>query len=379
MHVITGLTTGGAEMMLLKLLSENKNKGNWEPIVVSPMDEGTIGPRISELGIPVYCLSMRPPVPNPVRAFYLISITRKFRPQIIQGWMYHGNLMASFARVFLGTPVPVFWNIRQSLEDVASYGQRTAIIIRLGALLSRCPTAIIYNSQTGARGHCAFGYRNGIEVVIPNGIDCQTFHPDEAARRQVRGQLGVDDNAILVGLIARYHPMKDHAGYLRAASLVMQAHPEARFLLAGKGLTSDGPTIMKLIAKLQLEGRIFLLGERSDIPRLTAALDIACSASAWGEGFSNAIAEAMACGAPCVVTDVGDSAQIVAETGLIVPPQEPEELARAISYLIEVGPEHRRRLGAASRRHIQSEFSLSKIAFRYDDLYKKHLADLCNL
>jgi len=262
---------------------------------------------------------------------------------------------------------------------VASYGQRTAIIIRLGALLSRCPTAIIYNSQTGARGHCAFGYRNGIEVVIPNGIDCQTFHPDEAARRQVRGQLGVDDNAILVGLIARYHPMKDHAGYLRAASLVMQAHPEARFLLAGKGLTSDEPTIMKLIAKLQLEGRIFLLGERSDIPRLTAALDIACSASAWGEGFSNAIAEAMACGAPCVVTDVGDSAQIVAETGLIVPPQEPEELARAISYLIEVGPEHRRRLGAASRRHIQSEFSLSKIAFRYDDLYKKHLADLCNL
>jgi glycosyltransferase involved in cell wall biosynthesis len=371
LHVITGLTTGGAEMMLLKLLSNNT--GDWEPAVVSLMDEGTIGPSIVALGIPLYSLRMRRGRPNPVRALSLMTITRQFRPQLIQGWMYHGNLMASFARFSSGVRVPVFWNIRQSLEGVAGERRLTQAMIRLGALLSWHPAGIIYNSQTGARQHEIFGYRASKCVVIPNGFDCQIFRPDDEARRQVRKELGIGIDTILIGLIARFHPVKDHASFLRAANLVARTHPHVRFLLVGKGLAEKEPVLTKLIREQHLESRIFLLGERLDMPRLTAALDIACSAS-WGEGFSNTIGEAMACGVPCVVTDVGDSARLVADTGLSVPPRDPQGLAQAISRLISAGAAHRQELGAAARRRVESEFSLPVVARQYEKLYREHLA-----
>jgi glycosyltransferase involved in cell wall biosynthesis len=192
-------------------------------------------------------------------------------------------------------------------------------------------------------------------------------------RRQVRAELRIADDVVLIGLVARYHPMKDHASFLRAAGLVARAHPAVRFLLVGKGLTVEEPKLLKIIGEQHLHGCIFLLGERSDIPRLTASLDIACSASAWGEGFSNSIGEAMACGVPCVVTDVGDSSHIVGDTGLSVPPRDPDALARAIGRLIEAGPEHRRHLGAAARRRIEDGFSIPAIARCYEDLYRECL------
>jgi glycosyltransferase involved in cell wall biosynthesis len=370
MHVITGLTTGGAEMMLLKFLSACGR--DWDHIVVSLADEGTLGPRISELGIPVHSLGLRRSIANPVRALSIIRLTRRLRPQLIQGWMPHGNLMASLAGVSSQERVPVLWNIRMCLYDMAAEPLLTAATIRLGAFLSRHPAAIIYNSEIGAKQHERLGYHAARQVVIPNGFDCQMFRPDSDARRQVRAELGVGNDTILIGLIARYHPMKDHAGFLRSAALVAKAHPPAYFLFAGAGMASQEPTLLKIIAEHQLQGRTLLLGERSDMPRLTAALDIACSAS-WGEGFSNTIGEAMSCGIPCVVTDVGDSTYLVADTGVSVPPRSPEALAQAICGMIDAGSEHRRNLGAAARRRIEAEFSLPAIARRYEDLYQEHL------
>jgi len=371
MHVITGLTAHGAEMMLWKLLSSLK--GSCDPLVVSLSDDVTIRPLISQLGIPVHVLGMRRAAPNPFRALSIIPRARRFHPQLIQGWMYHGNLMASLAGVSLQKRIPVLWNIRQSLYDIAAERRLTSAVIRLGALLSRHPAAIIYNSRTAAQQHEAFGYHAGRRVVIPNGFDCQAFRPNGDARRKVRAELGIGNDAILIGLIARYHPMKDHAGFLHAAGLVARVHPEARFLFVGKGVTRNELALRKAIEEEQLEDRTFLLGERWDMAHVTAALDIACSASAWGEGFSNAIGEAMACGIPCVVTDIGDSALIVADTGLPVPPRNPQALAHAIDRLIEAGAEQRQLLGAAARLRIEGEFSLPAIARRYEELYQEHL------
>jgi len=371
MHVTTGLTTGGAEMMLLRLLSANN--GDWDPAVVSLMDEGTIGSRIVALGIPVYSLGMRRGRPDPVRALSIVSLTRRVRPHLIVGWMYHGNLMASLAGAFSPTCVPVFWNIQQALDNIAGWGQLTAAVIRVGAYLSRYPAAIIYNTQVGAKQHEAFGYDARKRIIIPPGFDCQTFHPDDDARRQFRAELGVSEDTVLIGLVARYHPMKDHTGFLRAASIVARTHPNVLFLLLGKGITTEGQALTKLIGELQLESRILLLGERTDMPRVTAVLDIACSASAWGEGFSNAVGEAMACGIPCVVTDVGDSSYAVANTGLSVPPRDPQALAQAIGRLIDAGATARRQLGTAARRRVESEFSLPAITGQYEDLYREHL------
>jgi glycosyltransferase involved in cell wall biosynthesis len=371
MHVITGLDTGGAEMMLLKLLSASREY--WQSMVVSLKDEGMIGPSIAKLGVPVECLHLRSYAPNPARFFSLLSMTRRFRPQVIQGWMPHGNLAASLTQFTLRIAAPVIWNVRMSLDVVDEEKLTTLGLIRLGALLSRHPTAIIYNSLTGAKQHEKCGYRGAQSAVICNGFDCDVFRPDKEAHYRVCKQLGLESNSILIGLVARLHPAKDHSGFLRAASLVSALHPESCFLLVGKGLAESEPTLNRLISQLNLTGRIFLLGERTDTPQLTAGLDIACSSSAC-EGFSNSIGEAMACGVPCVVTDVGDSAYLVGDAGLTVPPRNPEALAIAIGQLIDAGSAKREELGMAARRRIESEFSLPKVARRYEDLYKKCLA-----
>jgi glycosyltransferase involved in cell wall biosynthesis len=370
MHVITGLTTGGAEMMLFRLLAADKN--NAGTAVVSLMDAGTIGPRIAALDIPLYCLGMNRGRPGLVRGLSIFSLARRLRPQLIVGWMYHGNLMASLARMCLSSPGPVFWNIQQALDDIDGWGRLTASVIRIGARLSWSPAAIIYNTRVGARQHEAVGYWAAKSVVIPAGFDCSLFHPDPLSRNQVRAQLGVGENTVLIGLVARYHPMKDHLGFLRAAALVARQYSDVRFALIGQG-TSEQPALLSVLAEEGLTDKFLLLGERFDTPRLTAAFDIACSASAWGEGFSNAVGEAMASAVPCVVTDVGDSAYAIGNTGLSVPPRNPQALATAISSLIQAGPTHRSALGAAARQRIESEFSISAISCRYHDLYRQHL------
>jgi glycosyltransferase involved in cell wall biosynthesis len=370
MHVITGLSTGGAETMLLKLLSAAS--GSMEHVVVSLGEEGTIGPRIAALGVPVHCLGLRRNAPNPFRALSILPLARRIGPQLIQGWMYHGNLMASMAALALRHKPPVLWNIRQTVYDLRRERWLTAKFIRLGARLSSRPAAIIYNSQTSATQHESLGYGAEKRVIIPNGFDCQLLRPDEAARKAVRTELGIADNTVLVGLVARYHPMKDHVGFLQAAAMIARSYPQTRFVLAGAGVSSTQPELVKAIQQNELWDCVMLLGERSDIPRLNNAFDIGCSASAWGEGFSNSIGEAMACGVPCAVTDVGDSAYIVADTGLVSPPRAPEALAKAIAGLIEIGRSGRQQLGTKARQRIETEFSLPAIVRRYEGLYLTH-------
>jgi glycosyltransferase involved in cell wall biosynthesis len=381
MHVITGLSTGGAETMLLKLLSAASE--SMEHVVVSLGDEGTIGPRIAKLGVPVHCLGLRRNAPNPFRALSILPLARRICPQLVQGWMYHGNLMASMAALGLQKNVlrksalgnmprqkpQVLWNIRQTVYDLRRERWLTARFIRLGARLSSGPAAIIYNSQTSASQHKSLGYRAEKCVIIPNGFDCQLLRPDQAARKAVRTEMGIADDTVLVGLIARYHPMKDHIGFFRAAAIVVRSHPQTRFVLAGAGVSSIQPALVEAIQQNELRDRVILLGERSDIPRLNNAFDIGCSASAWGEGFSNSIGEAMACGVPCAVTDVGDSAYIVADSGFVAPPRVPEALAKAIAGLIKIGQSGRQQLGTKARQRIETEFSLPAIVQNYENLY----------
>jgi glycosyltransferase involved in cell wall biosynthesis len=375
MHVITGLSTGGAETMLLKLLSASS--GSMEHVVVSLGDEGTIGPRIAALGVPVHCLRLQRNAPNPIHALSILRLARRIDPQLIQGWMYHGNLMASMAALALGKSAPgkkppVLWNIRQTVYDLRRERWLTARLILLGGRLSARPAAIIYNSQTSAGQHEELGYRLEKRVIIPNGFDCQALRPDEVARKEVRAELGVSDDIVLVGLVARYHPMKDHAGFLQAAGMLARSHRQARFVLAGTGVSSKQSDLVEAVGQNGLQDHVILLDERSDIPRLNNAFDIACSASAWGEGFSNSIGEAMACGVPCAVTDVGDSAYIVADTGLVSPSRDPRALANAIARLIAMGRAGRQQLGAQARKRVETEFSLPSIVRRYEDLYLTH-------
>jgi glycosyltransferase involved in cell wall biosynthesis len=178
----------------------------------------------------------------------------------------------------------------------------------------------------------------------------------------------------LIGLVCRYHPMKDHANFLQAAAHLLQEYPDIHFALVGTGVVKENESLYQTIEQLGISHRTHLLGERSDMPRITAALDIASSASAYGEGWPLIVGEAMSCGVPCTVTDVGDSGLIVGNTGWVVPPKNPEALAKAWQESIELGSQGREKLGKAARTRIIESFSLDAVVSEYEALYESVIA-----
>lgn len=367
--IITGLATGGAEMMLLKLCSK-LDRRRFEPYVISLSDKGVIGPRIEALGIPVYALGMRPGRPSLTGLLRLRKLVSTLRPNLVQGWMYHGNLAASLA----AGSAPVVWGIRQSFYGLDKERVLTRWVIRLSAVISQYPRTIAYNSRTSARQHEAFGFDTSRTCIIPNGFDTEVFRPDENARIGIRQELGLGDDVILIGLIGRYHPMKDHRNFLNAAALLCKEFPDVHFLLVGYEVNAGNPALSAMIEEFGLGNRVLLLGERKDTPQLNAALDIASSASAWGEGFANVIGEAMSCGVPCVVTDVGDSAWIVGDAERVVPQRDSVALSTAWKSLIMLGRGERQALGIRARQRVIEKFSLESVVKQYEVLYESLIA-----
>ncbi len=374
LHIINDLSIGGTEIMLYKLLSQ-VNRSVVEPSVISLNGMGPLGTRITELGISVQSLEMRASVTSAPAFLRLARAARRISPQLIQGWMYHGNLAAQFAGAMVRRPVKVAWNIRQSLYSLSDEKPVTAKAIRLGARWSAKPAVILNNSQKSVAQHAALGYAANRMLVIPNGFDTDNFVPSAEARASVRAELGVPENAILIGRVGRYHHTKDYPTFLRAAALVLREYPDTQFVAVGKDVHWNNHALRRQVHELGLVERIHLLGERLDMPRLTAAFDIAVSSS-QAEGFPNVIGEAMACGVPCVVTDVGDSGWIVGSTGRVIAAQNAEALAAGCRELIEIGPDRRAELGEATRRRIIERYSIASVAQQYESLYSGMLAGL---
>ena len=258
-------------------------------------------------------------------------------------------------------------NIRGSDLDPATTSRTTVLTATLCARLSRAvPSAILCCSEVARQVHTDLGYAAGKITVLPNGFDIAALRPDPAARDDVRREIGIATDTLLIGLIARFDPMKDHANFIEAARKVVEEHASAHFLLCGDDITPDNVKLGREIAAAGLEERFHLLGRRSDIPRLNAALDVAVSASRYGEGFPNAIGEAMACGVPCVVTDVGDSAYVVGDTGQVAPKANPAALAAAILNLLSLPHRERAAREEAARRRIIENFEIGSIVRRYE-------------
>ena len=370
MHVITGLPTGGAQMMLLKLLRATDYE-RWAPVVVSLQDRGDVGDQIESLGVPLHALEVRASLPNPAAVWSLRDQVLRYRPRLIQGWLPHGNLAALTARMVGRGRPRVVWNVRNILSP--EHKKITAAVTRIGAAFSGRVDKVVYNSQRAARQFEGLGYAPHRTEVIPNGFDTDEFVPSQTARAALRRRLRCNDSTILVGLIGRFHPIKDHRNFLRAATLLCARFPQPRLVLAGAGMDSRNPTLRGWLKDAGIGSLVHLLGEVEDVASLMAGLDILCSASC-AEGFPNVVGEAMACAVPCVVTDVGDSAWLVDDTGMAVPPRDPPALANALANLIEAGPDVRQRLGQAARQRIVDEFSLSAVSARYSALYAALLA-----
>lgn len=355
--------------MLYRLISQ-LSKRAFDCELVSLKDGGRLAERISACDVPIRSFGTDRPLAALAALPRLATWIRHRAPQLVQTWMYRADLVGGLAARLAGTPV--VWGIRQSNLDPQASRRMTIWIARACARLSRwVPVRIVCCSEAARQVHVALGYSAEKMVVIPNGFDLDGFRPSEAARLEVRGELEISPTTPLVGLVGRFDPQKDHEGFLRAAAALTASRADVHYLLCGDGITRENPLLARWIDAAGLGDRCHLLGPRDDMARLNAALDVACSSSAFGEGFSNVVGEAMACGVPCAVTDVGDSARIVGDTGRVVPPRNPSALAAAMQELIDLETEGRRCLGLAARKRIEERFSLSSVVETYEALYRE--------
>ncbi len=368
-YIINGLYTGGAEMMLYKQLSQ-LDRTRFTPSIISLMTKGTIGPKIeSELGIPVYTLDLESR--NPFQAlWHLRQIIRSIQPDLIQGKMYHGNMVSEIAKFFVGRSIPVLWSIHHTITQLSSEKRITQFLIQLGARLGHHPDRIIFVSNNSRQQHEDLGYPIDKSCTIPNGCDVDKFSPDATAHATLCESLGIPTDSLLIASVARFHPMKDHPNLLQAAALTVPHHPNLHIVLIGREVTPENAELQVLIQSLNLGDRVHLLGERSDTPHLMAGFDLFTSSSAYGEAFPNVLVEAMACGTPCVTTNVGDSGFIVEDTGRVVDPGNAAALSQAWRSLLQLSESDRQSLGQRARQRVIDQFSLRSIVQRHEALYE---------
>jgi glycosyltransferase involved in cell wall biosynthesis len=365
--IITGLSTGGAETMLLKLLERLDPR--FEAHVISLSGLGEIGPRIQALGIQVDALGMRGGLPSPLAFARLLRRLRALRPDVVHTWMYHADLLGGLAARCAGVSA-LAWCIRNSNLDPRLTKRSTRAVAFACALFSRwLPRGILVCSSVARQLHADLGYAADRMAVIPNGFDLARFRPDAQARLALRHELGLAGDALLIGMVGRFDPQKDHAGFFRAAGVLHARHPAAHFVLAGAGVDASNTMLMRAAESAGIRKVTHLLGLRSDMPRLMAALDLLVLSSAFGEAFPNVVGEAMACGVPCVVTDVGDSAWIVGDTGRVVLPGDNTALAQAMQDLLELPVQQRQALGVRARARVLEHFEIGQVVAQYEAFF----------
>ena len=371
LHIITGLGQGGAESVLFRLATYPG--ADVEHVVVSLTDEGLYGERLRAAGVAVHALGMKRGRVSLGGFMALRSLIASSRPDAVQTWMYHADLIGGLAARLAGVRA-IAWGIRNSGEHLERSSRSARLVLRACALLSgRVPKAIVCAAQKSAERHADKGYDRERMVVIANGYDLSRFAPNDEARQRVRAQWGLPQDVPAIGCVARWDPLKDHANLLRAVAALVRDGRDAglRCVLIGRGMDTANAELAALIDRLGLRDRLVLAGPSDDVPTAMNGLDLHVLSSC-AEGFPNVVAEAMACGVYCVVTDVGDAAYIVGDAGVVVPPEQSEALARGIeTALREVASRGRARAGEAGRARVLENFDLARMVQSYVAVWRR--------
>ncbi len=356
--LIRSLNRGGTERQLATL-ARSLDRSRFTLTVLTFYAGGSYAKEISDLGIPVISLDKRGRWDLLGFFWRLINELRQLKPQILYSFLVEPNTLTSFLKPFLpGTKI--VWGIRAANVDFQHYGWFARLTFRLQVFLSRSADLVIYNSHAAREYHLAQGFRAKDSIVIHNGIDTDVFSPNRLAGTAVRQEWGIDPEAILIGVIGRLDPIKAHPTFIKAAGLLARHQQHARFVCVGQGPAKYLEELRALTNANQVSDRFTWAGERADMPAVYNAVDIVCSSS-FGESLPNAIGEAMACDKPCVVTNVGDAAMLVGDTGLVVAPNNPEALAEGLKKCLE---DLQRKLRPSPRQRIIDEFGVDRLAER---------------
>lgn len=371
-HVIVGLDVGGAEHMLRRLvLRHRQSQPQTQVTVVTLKDLGTLGAQMSREGINVVPLKMRSSLELPATIWRLRQLLCELRPEIVQTWMVHADLVGGLAARWAGIR-NVVWGVRTT--DYSMTPRATQAVHWLCARLSRhVPRLIVCAAEASRRAHAAVGYDASRMLVISNGFDISALQSHSGQGSRVRAEAGLSPQHLVIGCVGRYNAAKDHGNFVDAAAFVAQRDARCRFLMVGRDVERANVALWQRIEATGLADRFVLLGERRDVAACLDAMDVFVLSSR-NEGFPNVVGEAMAMGVPCVVTDVGDAALLVGSTGVVVPPHDPAALAQGVLHLIGLPATDRQALGQHAQQRVCENFSMEHASERFAQLY----SDLMN-
>lgn len=353
------LNYGGAERQLGVLASRLKRVGH-SVAVATFYGGGPLEQDLVRQGVPIHSLGKRSRWDVPGFFWRLIRLVRRVNPAVVYGFLGSANILAVLLKPLFPS-VRIVWGVRASNMDLGHYGWLDRLLFRVECALARCADRIIVNSMAGRDYVAEHGFPTDKLVVIPNGIDTEGFRPDPSARRLVRQDWGIGDDEFVIGLVGRLDPMKDQETFLRAAGLLARQRPDVRFVCVGDGPATRRQVLAALAEDLGLSGRMLWKEAVREIAPVYCALDVLTLSSAFGEGFPNVVAEAMACGTPCVVTDVGDAGRLVGETGLVVPPRDPDALCKAWGEALAWSEDERAARIRQARERIVRQFTVDRM------------------
>lgn len=341
--------------------------------VISMIPGGSYEDFLKQQGVEVLSLEMTKGMPSFTAVRQLKRLLEKRRPDVLQTWLYHADLLGLIAGRISNTPV-VAWNIRCSDMDLSRYSFISRVLPHLLAKISGSVSACVVNSRAGRQVHEAFGYRPKKWAFIPNGFDLERLRPNARIRAEVRTAWQISDDAQVIGMVARFDPMKDHFGLIAVLARLIGCGKNVVLVFAGKGCEAQG-CLADEVSRLGLDGQVRLLGEVSRVEEILPGFDVFALAS-FTEGFPNVVGEAMACGVPAVTTDVGDCREIIGETGRVVPIGDREAFSKALIEILDTDGDARSRLSLAARERIKTHYSLSAIVGLYEEFYGELLGKL---
>lgn len=362
-HVITGLGQGGAENALCRLVEGDHFRN--QTVVVSLTGRGLYADRLEAANATVEALSIAGPSSFISGLIRLYQIYKNNKPDVVQTWMYHSDLMGGVVARLMG--IPVAWGLRQGNLSGKYVKAGTWFVGELNAFFSRMvPTVIVACGQRVVNYHKALRYR-GKFVVIPNGLELADYPPDSGNATAMRNAFGLGE-AFVVGHVGRADTQKDHGTLLAAFKLFLTTHPDSRLLLIGAGLEEGSAYLTKFIDYTATRANVLALGARVDVPKLLQVFDVFVLSSV-SEGFPNVVAEAMASGVPCVVTDCGDAAEMVGETGWTVPVKHPDAIAHYLSLAAAESPSQRIQRSRAARFRAEQNFGIKEMVDAYQRVW----------
>ena len=369
MHVINGLDIGGTELMLKRLIESHHGNANYRHVVISLNTIGKVGQQLQAQGVEVHAMGMHSPLDIPMVLWQLVRLIRASRPDIVQTWMYHADLIGGLAARLAGNR-HVIWGVRCTAIPQPGLST-TRMVVSLCSWLSRfLPSVIVCCAESARIVHAEKGYDKKKMIVIVNGYDLRRLSKDPTLRQKARAAFGIADDDVVVGTIGRFDPLKDYRNFVLSATALASQVERVKFLMIGPGMDSGNTVLQAWLAESEFVHKFVLAGESNDIPRCLAAMDVFCLSSRK-EGFPNVVCEAMAMNVPCVVTEAGDAAEIVADTGIVVAPGDSKALAEALRTMLSKGAAERLRLGELARLRIEKHYAIEIASARFEAIYKQ--------